>query len=332
MAFTPYSWSTYPGNGTSVSFVVPFPYAKREHVRVFIGWDPSTQSFSTELQHGTDFTWVSGTGITVATAPAAGTTISLVRETPIDEQLAEWQAGSPPTSFELNTADRQVLYALQEFVDRTLQARDDLDEAVLQGAGVTLVDNLNSALTTAALTANQGRVLRLLIEAVEAATDAAQADANSAQTAADAAQADANSAQTAADAALSRAGGTMTGKITLDGPPSQDLHAASKKYVDEQQGLDAFVNFTVQGMVINGSRNVSSVVRQGVGQYRINFVTPFPDTGYAWVGSAKGTPTANCWLVQLWTEQKTQSFIDIAVLNTPISLADPLEMSFMAFG
>lgn len=311
MAFTPYSWITYPGNGASVSFVVPFPYAKREHVRVFIGWDPSTRSFSTELQHGTDFTWASGTGITVATAPAAGTTISLVRETPIDEQLAEWQAGSPPTSFELNTADRQVLYALQEFVDRTLQARDDLDEAVLQGTGVALVDNLNSALTTAALTANQGRVLRLLIEVAQAAAGAAQADA---------------------DAALSRAGGTMTGKITLDGPPSQDLHAASKKYVDEQQGLcDAFVNFTVQGMVINGSRNVSSVVRQGVGVYRINFVTPFPDAGYAWAGSAKGTSVVNCWLEQTASQQKTQSFIDIAVLDTPTSLADPLEISFMAF-
>ena len=35
-----------------------------------------------------------------------------------------------------------------------------------------------------------------------------------------------------ADAALPKAGGTMTGKITLDGVPTADLHAATKSYVD----------------------------------------------------------------------------------------------------
>ena len=43
-------------------------------------------------------------------------------------------------------------------------------------------------------------------------------------------------AQATADAALSRTGGTMTGKITLDGPPNVDLHAATKKYVDDNIG------------------------------------------------------------------------------------------------
>jgi hypothetical protein len=38
--------------------------------------------------------------------------------------------------------------------------------------------------------------------------------------------------QTALDAKLALAGGTMTGKITLDGDPTQALHAATKAYVD----------------------------------------------------------------------------------------------------
>ena len=38
--------------------------------------------------------------------------------------------------------------------------------------------------------------------------------------------------QTALDAKLSLAGGTMTGKITLDGDPSSALHATTKQYVD----------------------------------------------------------------------------------------------------
>lgn len=41
---------------------------------------------------------------------------------------------------------------------------------------------------------------------------------------------------TTADGALARSGGTMTGKITLDGAPSADLHAATKKYVDDNAG------------------------------------------------------------------------------------------------
>ena len=62
------------------------------------------------------------------------------------------------------------------------------------------------------------------------ATDTtARASAAAAKTAADAAKA-------VADAALPKAGGTMTGKITLDGAPTNDLHAATKKYVDENAG------------------------------------------------------------------------------------------------
>lgn len=43
----------------------------------------------------------------------------------------------------------------------------------------------------------------------------------------------ASSAQTTANAALPKSGGTMTGAITLSGAPSSNLHAATKKYVDD---------------------------------------------------------------------------------------------------
>ena len=246
--FTPYSWITYDGDGTTDTFGVPFPYVAREHVHVYLGWDPSTRSFDTELVHDIDFTYASGNEITLAVPPGALEELTLLRITPIDEQLTEWQTGSPPTARELDVADRQVLYAVQEFIDQTLQTREDLDDAVLVGAGVTLIDNLSSVLTNAALTANQGRVLRLLVEAAEGLVvaaqsdaDAAQSDADAAQAAADAAQAAADAAQAAADAAqaaaaaaLPRAGGTMTGAITLSGAPTTDLHAATKLYIDQR--------------------------------------------------------------------------------------------------
>ena len=51
-----------------------------------------------------------------------------------------------------------------------------------------------------------------------------------------AARAAAAAARDTADEALPKAGGTMTGKITLDGAPTSDLHAATKKYVDDNAG------------------------------------------------------------------------------------------------
>ena len=63
-----------------------------------------------------------------------------------------------------------------------------------------------------------------------------------ARDAAQAAQAAADAAKTVADAALPKAGGTMTGKITLDGAPTDDLHAGTKKYTDDNVVSSALIN------------------------------------------------------------------------------------------
>lgn len=44
----------------------------------------------------------------------------------------------------------------------------------------------------------------------------------------------ASAAQTTANAALPKAGGTMTGYLTLNGTPTAELHAATKKYTDDK--------------------------------------------------------------------------------------------------
>ena len=52
------------------------------------------------------------------------------------------------------------------------------------------------------------------------------------------ARAAAAAAQATANAALPKSGGTMTGKVTLDGAPTNDLHAATKKYVDDTNPIE----------------------------------------------------------------------------------------------
>ena len=96
-------------------------------------------------------------------------------------------------------------------------------DAALPKAGGTMTGALVLA---AAPTANLQAATKKYVDDNASGTDA------TARTAAAAAQA-------TADAALPKAGGTMTGKITLDGAPSNDLHAASKKYVDDNAGSGA---------------------------------------------------------------------------------------------
>lgn len=50
------------------------------------------------------------------------------------------------------------------------------------------------------------------------------------------AQGEVNSVKTIAEGALPKSGGTMTGNLILDGAPTSDLQAATKKYVDENSG------------------------------------------------------------------------------------------------
>ena len=53
-------------------------------------------------------------------------------------------------------------------------------------------------------------------------------------------------ARATANAALPKAGGTMSGKIVLDGAPTADLHAASKKYVDDNAGASSSTDQTAR--------------------------------------------------------------------------------------
>ena len=120
----PYSSRTYAGDDVTEAFSVPFPFITREHVKVYINWDPNTDTRDDELENGVDFQWVSNTLISTAVAPEVGQNISVVRETPIDSQVVLWQTGSPPIAFDLNTADRQLLYVVQEILDRIDYSRE----------------------------------------------------------------------------------------------------------------------------------------------------------------------------------------------------------------
>jgi hypothetical protein len=105
-----------PGNGTNRLFSVSFPFILRAHVKVYLNYDIAAGT-GTELVDGTDFTWLSDTQIQTTVAPPTYTTLTRIRKTPNGTQLVVWAPGSPPTQTDLNIADLQSLYAIQEQAD-----------------------------------------------------------------------------------------------------------------------------------------------------------------------------------------------------------------------
>ena len=120
---------TTPGNGTNRLFSVPFPFIVRAHVRVFLDYDVGAET-GTELEDGYGFTWLSDTQIQTTVAPRISQRLTVIRKTPSDSQLVVWAPGSPPTDVNLNTADRQLLYVVQELVNNAINKPDNQEPGI----------------------------------------------------------------------------------------------------------------------------------------------------------------------------------------------------------
>ena len=144
----PYSYRQYAGNESDRDFAVPFPYLEKAHVHVYLGFNLLDGTFTSELAETTGFTWTSGTVVRTVTAPATGTTLTVIRQTPNGQQLVEWQDGSNLISADLNTSDLQNLYVVQEQQDRN-------DSGITQStAAITAANAAVTASNAAVATAN----------------------------------------------------------------------------------------------------------------------------------------------------------------------------------
>ncbi|QTP86357.1 hypothetical protein SSRP02_p001 [Synechococcus phage S-SRP02] len=110
----PFSYAQYAGNGTTTTFSVPFPYLLKAHVKAYIGLNQVTGGYDDLLVEGIDYTWTSGTQVQTALAPSIGTTLTIRRETPTESRLVDWNDGSNLIADDLDTADLQNFYSVQE--------------------------------------------------------------------------------------------------------------------------------------------------------------------------------------------------------------------------
>ena len=113
----PFSYAQYPGNGSTVTFTVPFPYLLRAHVRLYYGLSLQSGGYTQLLVDGVNYSWTSATQVQLTAAPVVGQTLSIRRETPTTSRLVDWNDGSALTADALDTADLQNFYAIQEHKD-----------------------------------------------------------------------------------------------------------------------------------------------------------------------------------------------------------------------
>ena len=153
-------------------------------------------------------------------------------------------------------------------IDIEIVDGDNLTIEVPTGGGGSAIDNIArteaaTALSKAEDAETTADAAKTTADGAKTTADAAKTAADGAKTAADGAKTAADAAQATADAALPKSGGTMTGKITLDGAPTTNLHAATKKYVDDVGGGISSVETDDQTLEGDGTASDKLKVKAG---------------------------------------------------------------------
>lgn len=106
-----YSYKTYTASGSTANFTITFPYLSRTHVNVYANGGL--------LEFGVDYNYMSATVIHFLTGnPTAGTVIRLERDTPVETQFVNYTDGSTLVETDLDNAELQALYLVQELQDQ----------------------------------------------------------------------------------------------------------------------------------------------------------------------------------------------------------------------
>ena len=110
---------------------------------------------------------------------------------------------------------------------------------------------------------------------------------------------------------------------------------ASKLGTTEQKQIaKAWVNFngTTSPGTIRAQYNVSSVTKNGTGDYTVNFTTPMADANYSVSGSGDNLPASGALVYSSITRGNTSSFAKVATNNTTGTIIDSNTVCISIFG
>jgi len=144
-------------NAGQTTFSVPFPYLNKSHVKVTKGRDIVLDTQTATLAETSGYTFnTSGTQITLTSALGSGEVLTIERQTPSASQLSPWSDGSNLTAEELNNADLQNLYIVQEQKDRNSLGASEARNATTASDTATATANAAQATANAALARSGG--------------------------------------------------------------------------------------------------------------------------------------------------------------------------------
>lgn len=121
---------SYPGDGTTTTFSVPFDYIQEKFISVTVDLLP------------VPFTFISAGTIQITPAPAADTEIRITRSTTMS-RLVDYADGSVLLSRTLNLGETQLLHLIQELNDRRSGGGDEEDLEEVLAALALLGERVN---------------------------------------------------------------------------------------------------------------------------------------------------------------------------------------------
>ena len=238
--------NAYVADGLTDIFSITFNFLKNSEIRATINGVLTT-----------NFVFVSSNEIQFLSVPANGATVELFRETDDTKLAATISQGSTIRSSDVNANFNQAINLIQEVNSNTEDAYDAVVEsltifdadltavtatanAALPKAGGTMTGNIVFAAGQPTATTSTKGIVQLTDSTTSTSVTTA-ATSNAVKTAKD-----------VADAALPKAGGTMTGAITLPADPTLALQASTKQYVDTVAGANVANSLLKTGGTMTG--------------------------------------------------------------------------------
>lgn len=120
------------------------------------------------------------------------------------------------------------------------------------------------------------------------------------------------------DATTQTTSATKAGGIGTTQLANGSVTAAKLGTSEQRQIAKAWVNFdgtTANPSTIRSSYNVSSVTKNGTGDYTINFSTAMADANYSFTASGSRTNTGSNIITQNTSRSNTASALHVASLN-----------------
>lgn len=238
--------NTYTGDGVTQNYAFTFQYLNPSHVKATINGTSTTA-----------FTFFNASTLRFNTAPANGAAITIFRETPSSNLLADYTPGSALREADLELTLQQVLYVAQE----TQTFAENQSTAGLQDQITAANSNASTALTTANNAISTANTAAATANGLAASIDTANTNASTALSTANAASSTANglaasisNANTLATSALNGFRNRfINGDMRVDQRNGGNSHTITNGIANASYGVDRWL-VSCTGASVTGQR------------------------------------------------------------------------------